>query len=83
MIFLVIEKTYKDAPTDGNRFNLPADYPMSCLEVNADSLVQVQEKYPGYRVFTVLEYNAYIDGCSHLYKHMQDVFNKKPWWKVW
>jgi hypothetical protein len=62
MKFVVIDKTFKDA--SDNPKSLPDDYPMDCLEVDADCIDEVEKKHPGKKVLSADHYSAYQDGCQ-------------------
>ncbi len=81
MKILVILKTNKDIISTGPDSDihalLPDNYPMSCLEVEFDSLEEAQVAHPGKTVMESSAYNSMLDSMIEEHKDIVDLFELK------
>ena len=78
--FVVITKSVADL--EENPLNLPAHYPLECVEVASPE--EAATLFPGKPTMSVEAYNGYKEALQPLWDAAAtDAAKEQPWWAFW
>lgn len=81
--FIAIVKTAADNQ-DVDRLNLPAAYPIQCIEFQAESQQEAESRYPDAKVLSTEAYGGYKEAMDVFYNEAVEAAKQSGLWaRLW